>query len=75
MNCRICKAKSDELNVCQPFGPDDKPVFVLPGNHYRGFPTIRVCDACKERIEHGEEITITYKGQQAIINEKQQATA
>jgi len=71
MNCRICKADVDAPNVCQPFGPDDKPVFVLPGNHYRGFPTIRVCDGCKVRIEQGEQIAITYKGQQLTINEKQ----
>ena len=28
----------------------DKPSFTLPGSHYRGFATTRICDVCKENL-------------------------
>lgn len=42
--------------------------FSLPGNHYRGFPTVGVCDGCKQRIQDGEEVQYSYKGQEHTVN-------
>lgn len=68
MKCRICSS-NEAYSFCQPFGPEDKPVFVREGYHYRGFPVIRVCDTCKESIESGKELAITYRNHKMTINE------
>lgn len=67
--CSICK--TEEITwTFQPLGPgeDAKTAFVLPGSHYRGFPAIGVCYACKANIEGGEEVQYTYKGRQYTTN-------
>lgn len=63
MKCQLCKAPA--LWSWQPFGPDESPLsFAVPGNHYRGFAVVKVCDECKASIESGNEsILFTHKGE------------
>lgn len=72
--CQICK-QNERTWTWQPFGPDESPTgsFSVPGSHYRGFPTIGVCDDCKENIENGVETHYTYRGQEYIVNKKETA--
>ena len=59
--CTICK-QNEATWTWQPFGPDESPnLFVLPGNHYRGFVAIKVCDNCKEYYQSGNLVKFTYK--------------
>ena len=60
---------SDEVCVWQPFGPAESPMsFSLPGNHYRGFPAIKICYPCRyQRLDvaaggAGGAIHFRYKG-------------
>ena len=56
----------------QPFGPDDKIAsFTTPGYHYRGFPALHVCDACKGIIETADAIRFHYKGQGYLAEQGQ----
>lgn len=64
MKCQCCKEQQAEW-AWQPFGPseDTKTAFVLPGNHYRGFPVIKVCYTCKSAFETGDfPVFFEYKG-------------
>ncbi len=74
MNCQSIKCCMDAVWAMQPFGPDKVVTFALIGNHYRGFPVIKVCDLCKENIE--EAITgemppffFNYKGRHYAIDQ------
>ena len=65
--CSICH-EQPRAWACQPFGPDDAPTFALPGHHYRGFPAIACCDACKVRIQAGEQVAVTYRKQSYVLS-------
>ena len=59
--CRICR-EDEETWAWQPFGPSDTPnSFTLPGNHYRGFAVIKVCDDCKRLFQAGNALVFKYK--------------
>lgn len=65
--CSSCRIGAATWSM-QPFGPDDAPTFVMPGSHYRGFPALPVCDACKARVQSGEQIAVTYRQQPYIVS-------
>lgn len=70
MRCQICEA--EEITwAWQPLGPDQdvKKAFVLLGSHTRGFPVVKVGDACKKSIQAGVETTYTYKHRQYTANQ------
>lgn len=58
--CKVCDqmVDADEMKAWQPFGPDPRPRKVLmpPGCHYRGWPVIRVCFTCADKIRSGDNI-------------------
>lgn len=66
--CHICHTQPADW-VWQPFGPsEDYRCFTAPGWQYRGFPTLSVCNDCKQKImdparetPHGL-ITFEYRG-------------
>lgn len=61
--CQCCKEEEASWSW-QPFGPgeDTNTAFVLPGNHYRGFPVIKVCSTCKDAFTSGDfEVEFVYK--------------
>ncbi len=64
MKCQVC-ARNDVEWSWQPAGPgEDARCFTLPGSHYRGFPVVKVCDHCKQRIEYGKTLLhFMYKDQ------------
>lgn len=65
VQCQTCqyKNKQEAVWACQPFGPDEGLVFTTLGNHYRGFPIIKVCDLCKRIMQRGYPAKyFTYKG-------------
>lgn len=63
LRCKVCACHTEDRWVWHPFGPDDGIVFFLrPGYHYRGFPSISVCPACKAAIEAGEPRRVKYRG-------------
>jgi hypothetical protein len=73
MKCQICKTNNTEW-AFQPFGPDEKWSFSLPGYHYRGFATIKICDHCKEVIQNPYKFPnvnqgFDYKGKHFVIFE------
>ena len=76
MKCQVCKHADAEWSW-QPFGPDESPLsFALPGNHYRGFPVVKVCGFCKrEAIENcaetGTPIRFTLKDTEYVFDGKQ----
>jgi hypothetical protein len=49
--CKIGDCGKEATWSMQPFGPDERIAFSLFGSHYRGFPTIAVCDDCKNQIQ------------------------
>ena len=50
MRCQICKSNEVDWSW-HPFGPGESyDCFSTPGSHYRGFPTIKVCDVCYNLI-------------------------
>ena len=51
--CQCCKTNPHSW-IWQP----ELDSWCLPGSHYRGFATIKLCDECRERYEDGEIITI-----------------
>lgn len=60
--CQVCQ-KQERSYTWQPFGPGEGPLtFTLPGSHYRGFPTVAVCDDCKAEIETGNAVVFNYRG-------------
>lgn len=62
MKCQCCREEQASLSW-QPFGPgENAKTFTLPGNHYRGFPVIKVGEQCKSAIEAGKRILFSYKG-------------
>lgn len=60
--CQVCGEQTEEPWAWQPFGPDELWTFAFPGWHYRGFPVVHACDACKDTIQAGEPIGFTYRG-------------
>lgn len=53
----------------QPFGPDESIMsFSLAGNHYRGFPVVKVTDEEKQQIERGERFEFTFKKTRYILD-------
>jgi len=61
--CSVCKS-GEVVWAWQPFGPDDSvKSFMFPGEHYRGFPVIMICDHCKEEIERRGHFIFAYKGE------------
>src|SRR2546430_3515905 len=67
VKCQVCR-QNEQGWSWQP----DLESFYLPGNHIRGFKTIKVCETCRENIKAGEEVHYTYKGQEYIVNEANQ---
>lgn len=62
MNCQCCKSKEASM-AWQPFGPEEATdSFALLGNHYRGFPVIKVCDSCQSKIQQSQEVRFSYRG-------------
>jgi len=63
MECQCCRAES-AIWAWQPFGPSEGTLgsFTLLGSHYRGFPVVKIGQACKATLEHGEDLGFTYKG-------------
>lgn len=56
--CSICHLNRS-VYLWQPFGPDESPLlFARPGYHYRGFPTVRVCEDCRRRILEGKPVRV-----------------
>ena len=81
MKCQVCKHAPAEWSW-QPCGPDENPLsFSLPGNHYRGFPIVKVCDFCKrEAIEVAhlpdqKPVRFTYKAIEYVFDGKQRPYA
>jgi hypothetical protein len=71
--CAIC-GKSDSpdgMAIWQPFGPHERvrDAFEFPGFHYRGFPALHVCDACRNRVMTGHKVQFYYKGTTYILDE------
>jgi hypothetical protein len=62
--CAICRARGLWDSAWQPWGPHDDPrtAFALGNWWYRGFPMVRVCDACHDKIIGGEAVTFVHKG-------------
>jgi hypothetical protein len=63
MKCQCCREEEASWSW-QPFGPGENAntTFVLPGNHYRGFPVIKVGVVCKSAVETGDfPVQFTYK--------------
>ncbi len=61
MKCQCCK-NEEAIWAWQPLGPDDNPAsYTLLGGHYRGFPVIKVGDACKTAFTSGDEVSFLYK--------------
>ena len=61
MKCRVC-GRGQMQWAMQPFGPDNAPTFTTPGSHYRGFPVVPCCDACKGKVQAGEAVDFNHKG-------------
>ena len=47
--CQLCK-NDEAIWAYQPEGPDAEHPLVLLGNHYRGFPVVKVCDECAKVV-------------------------
>lgn len=61
MKCQCCK-KEDASWSWQPFGPGENAnTFILPGDHHRGFPVVKVCTVCKNTFTSGSEVSFLYK--------------
>jgi len=59
--CRICHEEL-ALWAWQPFGPGKpREGFTLLGNHYRGFPVIKICESCKKSYQAGNAKVFTFK--------------
>jgi hypothetical protein len=67
MKCQICKDEEAQW-AWQPFGPAETPdSFAFLGNHYRGFPVIKVGDVCKNAFQTGDFLVeFEYKGHHYI---------
>ena len=78
--CATCKATIATW-AWQPFGPGDdiQHTFAVIGAHYRGFPVIKICDACKKEIQipidviRGHQLVLhfTYKGTSYYVSNGQ----
>jgi hypothetical protein len=60
--CACCSTDEAEW-AFQPFGPSEEvaSAFMTLGSHYRGFPSLQVCDACKSAIQEGRPVYFSYK--------------
>lgn len=67
--CKICGIVECDY-VYQPFGPDENPHehMTLLGNHYRGFPVIKVCGYCRDDIAKGTPVEFVYKDKRYIAS-------
>jgi hypothetical protein len=54
--CQRCKV-NDAIWIVQ-YIASNEPTFTLPGNHYRGFKTMIVCESCKREIEGSAEVQV-----------------
>lgn len=61
--CQTCDGECWDFYAFQPFGPDQQPHknMTEPGSHYRGFPVIKICPECHDRIRRGASAEFTYK--------------
>lgn len=69
--CVLCRTRTDAVWTWQPFGPEEDPrhAFTWPGNHYRGFPALTVCNECRFRIAgRQEELSFQYKGRRYLYS-------
>ncbi len=59
--CAVCHNNLSEW-IWQPLGPGEGcKVFTLPGSHYRGFPTVPVCNSCRLRILDGASAPFVHR--------------
>ena len=63
MKCQSCRETKDEWPIgWQPFGPDESSYMLTePGYHYHGFPLIKICADCGEKVERHEVVRFIYK--------------
>ena len=55
--------QAEAIWAWQPFGPDENPTSCTTlGNHYRGFPVIKICDMCHDDLLNNIGLVFTYKG-------------
>ena len=68
MKCQSCKTNEATWNW-QPDGLNEDPRqgFTAFGWHYRGFPVIKVCGACKDNITDGNDVQFQYKGKSLLL--------
>lgn len=60
--CQCCKQEY-AVDAWQPFGPSETvDCFTGIGSHYRGFPVIKVCDACHTKISQAVHESDKYGG-------------
>lgn len=65
VKCQACGDTQDIWSWQPDLGLD---TFTFPGNHYRGFSVIKVCDVCKEMILKHEPIEFSIKGARFILD-------
>jgi hypothetical protein len=72
MKCQVCKDE-EAIWAWQPFGPNETPdSFAFLGNHYRGFPVIKVGDVCKNAFQTSDFLVeFEYKGHHYIGKDHQ----
>src|SRR5690242_4167107 len=72
--CQACH-RNERQWMMQPWGPDERVIFTIPGAHYRGFATVAICDECKQQVEAGQQVTFAYKRQSCTLNEQHEQVA
>ena len=61
MKCQCCK-NEEAIWAWQPFGPNESPdSFMALGDHYRGFPVIKVGEVCKDFFQAGKPVNFTHR--------------
>ncbi len=63
--CSICKREEQSL-VWQP----ELESFYTPGSHQRGFIALAIGEQCKQKLERGESLLVTYKRRQYMASIK-----
>ncbi|MHA2428653.1 MAG: hypothetical protein ACXADB_11580 [Candidatus Hermodarchaeia archaeon] len=56
--CKRCKKR--EAFWAMQYVASDRPTFTRPGNHYRGFKVVKVCDPCRIKIQAEDTKDIKY---------------
>lgn len=60
--CKAINCGHEAEWAWQPFGPgEDVNCLTLPGSHYRGFPTVAVCEECKDKVAEGSPPQFEYR--------------